>query len=93
MLPCAGEVEVDLEKDIRLFSGAVRQGSPKWKEKYRGRYGVESLFAWWKVGCALEEHYFREQANIELHTLLTALASQGRQIARLSGVAVVDRAA
>lgn len=85
MLPCAGEVEVDPEEDIRLFGGAIRRGSPEWKEKYKGRYGVERLFAWWKVGCALEGHYFRGKANIELHTLLTALAYQARQIARLSG--------
>ena len=93
MLPCAGEVEVDPKEDIRLFGGAIRRGSPEYKEKYRGRYGVERLFAWWKQRCALERHYFRGKANIELHTMLTALAYQGRQTARLSGAAAVDRAA
>ena len=92
MLPCAGEVEVDPKEDIRLFGGAIRRGSPEYKEKYRGRYGVERLFAWWKQRCALERHYFRGKANIELHTMLTALAYQGRQTARLSGAAA-DRAA
>ncbi len=93
MLPCAGEVEVDPEEDIRLFGGGIRRGIPEWDEKYKGRYGVERLYAWWKVGCALEGHYLRGKANIELHTLLTALAYQARQVARLSGVAVLDRAA
>ena len=93
MLPCAGEVEVDPEEDIRLFGGAIRRGSPEYKEKYKGRYGVERLFAWWKQRCALERHYFRGQANIELHTMLTALAYQGHQTARLSGAAALDKAA
>ena len=92
MLPCAGEVEVDPKEDIRLFGGKIRRGAPEWEEEYEGRHGVERLFAWWKIGCALEGHYFRGKANVELHTLLTALAYQARQIARLRGV-VVDKAA
>ena len=91
MLPCAGEVEVGPTEDIRLFGGAIRRGAPKWDEGYKGRYGVERLYAWWKVGLALEGHYFRGKANIELHTLLTALAYQARQITRLRGM-VVDLA-
>lgn len=92
MLPCAGEVEVDPKEDIRLFGRKIRRGTPEWEEEYEGRYGVERLFAWWKIGCALEGHYFRGKANVELHTLLTALAYQAHQIARLRGV-VVDKAA
>lgn len=92
MLPCRGEAEVDPEEDIRLFGGAVRRGTAEWNGGYKGRYGVERLFAWWKLGCALEGHYFRGKANITLHTLLTTLAYQARQIAQLRGV-VVDKAA
>ena len=92
MLPCRGGVEVDPAEDIRLFGGAIRRGSPEWDEGYEGRYGVEKLFAWWKTGRGLEGHYFRGKANITLHTLLTALAYQARQIAKLRGV-VVDKAA
>ena len=93
MLPCAGEVEVDPADNIRLFGGLIRRGSPEYDEKYEGREGVERLFAWWKNGCALEGHYFRGKANIELHTLLTALGYLARQIAQLRGPVVVDRAA
>ena len=93
MLPCEGKAEVDPEEDIRLFGGAIRRGIPEWDEGYKGRYGVERMFAWWKVGRGLEEHYFRGKANITLHTLLTVLAIQARQTARLRGVEVVDKAA
>ena len=93
MLPCGGEVEVDPAEDIRLFGGAIRRGTPEWDEGYEGRYGVERLYAWWKVGGALEGHYFRGKANIKLHTMLTALAHQARQLARLRGEVVVDKAA
>lgn len=93
MLPCGGDVEVDPAEDIRLFGGAIRRGAPEWDEGYKGRYGVERLYAWWKVGGALEGHYFRGKANIELHTMLTALGYQARQLARLRGEVVVDMAA
>jgi len=93
MLPCAGEVEVDPEDDIRLFGGAIRRGSPEYDEKYKGRYGVERLYAWWKIGRALEGHYFRGKANIKLHTMLTALAYQALQITRLKCGGIVDKAA
>lgn len=93
MLPCAGDVEIDPTDNIRLFGGAMRRGSPEWDEAYEGRQGVERLFAWWKNGCALEDHYFRGRANIELHTLLTALAYQALQSAQLSGAVLVDKAA
>ena len=93
MLPCAGEVEVDPADNIRLFGGLIRRGSPEYDEKYEGREGVERLFAWWKNGCALEGHYFRGKANIELHTKLTALGYLARQLAQLRGAVVVDKAA
>ena len=92
MLPCGGDVGVDPEEDIRLFGGAIRRGTPEWDEGYEGRYGVERLYAWWKVGGALEGHYFPGKANIKLHTMLTALAYQARHIMRLRGDAV-DKAA
>ena len=38
------------------------------------------------------EYYFRGKANIKLHTMLTVLAYQARQITRLRGVVVVDKA-
>ena len=64
MLPCAGVAEVDPEDDIRLFGGTIRRGTPEWDEGYKGRYGVERLYAWWKVGSALEGHYFRGKAKL-----------------------------
>ena len=92
MLPCAGEIEVDPADNIRLFGGTIRRGSPEWDEAYEGRQGVERLFAWWK-GRSLEEHYFRGEANVKLHTLLTVLAYQALQSAQLSGAVLVDKAA
>ena len=56
-------------EDIRLFGGAIRRGTPEWDEGYKERYGVERLYAWWKVGGVLEGHYFRGKANLELHTI------------------------
>ncbi len=93
MLPCAGEVEVDPMENIRLFGSTIRRGSPEWDKKYEGRQGVERLFAWWKIRCALEGHHFRGKANIELHTLLTVMAYLAHQVAQLSGAVVVDKAA
>ncbi len=93
MLPCAGEVEIDPTDNIRLFGGAMRRGTPEWDDKYEGRQGVERLFAWWKNGCALEGHYFRGEANVKLHTLLTVMAYLALQSAQLSGAVLVDKAA
>ncbi|MCY3638867.1 MAG: transposase, partial [Chloroflexi bacterium] len=92
MLPCAGEVEIDPTDNIRLFGGTIRRGSPEWDDKYEGRQGVERLFAWWK-DRSLEEHYFRGEANVKLHTLLTVMAYLALQLAQLSGAVLVDKAA
>lgn len=91
MLPCEGKADVDPDEDSCLFGGWIRRGLHEWNGGYKGHYGAERLFAWWKLGCPLEGHHFRGKANITLRTLLTTLAYQARQIAQL-GVVVGDKA-
>ena len=65
MLPCLGEMEVDPGDDIRLYGCAIRSGSPEWDWRYEGRYGVERLFAWWKLSCGLEGHLYVAREEVD----------------------------
>lgn len=77
---CRDTVWEDPAKNPRLFGRKIRRGSPEWRAKYRLRYSIERLFAWWKDSCNLEHHRFRGLANVRLHVLLTSIAYETKRL-------------
>ena len=71
--PCLLEVVIDPEKDIRLFGGIIRRGSPEWDSAYAKRIRVEQKFGHWKQFDRIKDHYLRGIANIEWLALTQTL--------------------
>lgn len=80
---CRDEVWEDPSKDWRVFGKRIRRGSPEWDELYDYRGGIERIFAWWKEGSEIENHYYRGKDNIHLHMQLMCVAFQVKKLSIL----------
>ena len=73
----------DPSKDWRVFGKEVRRGSPEWDKLYDCRGGIERIFAWWKTGLDIENHYYRGKDNIRLHMQFMCIAFQVKRFSIL----------
>ena len=70
-------------ENIRLFGGYVQRGSEEWELAYRKRWSVERVFSRWKVEGRLNDHRFRQDKTIHLHSMLQMLALQAVILTRM----------
>ena len=87
---CGREVAIDPERDIRLFGGIIRRGSPEWDAAYAKRIRVEQKFGHWKQSDRIKDHYLRGIANIEWLALTQTLVDLASELARLRAVAETE---
>ena len=81
---CNSDHWEDPERNVRLFGGRIRRGSPEWKRAYRKRWSVERVFARWNAFGRMRRHYFRDRAAIHLHMQLQMLSDQAAALAKLN---------
>ena len=81
--PCGGEVAIDPKRDVRLFGGDIRRGSPEWDAAYRKRWSVERVFSRWKGRGRINEHHLRSLNSINLLAQLHMLSLLTRKLIEL----------
>ena len=80
---CFMSILVNPKEDVRLFGGDIRRGSEEWDLVYNKRWSVERVFSRWKVEGRLNEHRFRQDKTIQLHSMFQMLALQAVVLTRM----------
>lgn len=81
--PCGGEVAIDPKRDVRLFGGDIRRGSPEWNAAYRKRWSVERVFSRLKGRGRINDHHLRGLNSVKLLAQLHMLSLLTRKLIKL----------
>ena len=80
----------DPERDVRLFGGRIRRGSPEWNAAYCKRRSVERVFSCWKDPGRLERHRYFGLRRVSAHARLQMLMSLAERLAQVKAAATAS---
>ena len=75
------------ERDVRLFGGRIRRGSPEWDTACHKRWSVERVFSRRKYPGRLERHKYFGLRRVSAHTRLQMLLSLAERLAQVKAAA------
>ena len=77
----------DPERDVRLFGGRIRRGSPEWDVAHHKRWSVERVFSRRKDPGRLKRHRYFGRRRVSAHAQLQMLLSLAERLTQVKAAA------